>query len=283
MNEGERSMGYAIEVKPGKRVNLDKIDPREKGDLEKAEGKRRLKSLAKEISDLQELLYAASERSLLIVLQGMDTSGKDGVIRHALRNIEPLGCRVWSFKTPTPLELSHDFLWRIHAKVPELGMMTIFNRSHYEDVLIVRVKDLVPESAWRPRYDQINDFERLLTDSGTIVLKFFLYISKDEQEERLRDREREPEKAWKLSVDDWIERESWDDYMAAYQDVLSKCSTPDAPWYIVPADRKWFRNVAIADVIADRLRPFKDEWLQSLAERGEKERKALDKVRPAEK
>lgn len=276
-------MGYAIRVEPGTRVDLSTIDPSENGGLEKSTGQEQLEKLAQEMSDLQELLYAASEKALLIVLQGMDTSGKDGTIRHVFRTIEPLGCRVWSFKTPTPLELSHDFLWRIHAKVPEHGMMTVFNRSHYEDVLIVRVKELAPETIWRPRYGLINDFERLLTHSGTIVLKFFLHISKEEQEQRLRDREKEPEKAWKLSVDDWIERKSWDAYMAAYQDVLSKCSTPYAPWYIIPADRKWFRDVAIAQVIVETLRPFKDQWLESLAERGEKERKALDKVRPREK
>jgi PPK2 family polyphosphate:nucleotide phosphotransferase len=274
-------MAFAITVEPGSKVKLNKIDPGDTGNLSKEEALSKLDTLAPTIGELQELLYAAADRSLLIILQGMDTSGKDGTIRKVMRDVSPLGCRVWPFKVPTQLELSHDFLWRIHAKVPELGMMTIFNRSHYEDVLVPRVHHLVPEETWRRRYEQINNFERLLTDSGTIILKFFLHISKDEQEARLRAREANREKAWKLSTGDWVEREYWDAYMEAYQELLSRCSTSYAPWHIIPANKKWYRDVAIAETIVDALRGHKAEWLSALTERGQEEIKELDEVRPA--
>jgi PPK2 family polyphosphate:nucleotide phosphotransferase len=275
-------MGYALPVEPGSKVKLKKIDPGDTGDLSKEDGLSKVDTLAPAISDLQELLYAAADHSLLIILQGMDTSGKDGTIRKVMRNVSPLGCRVWPFKVPTPLELSHDFLWRVHAKVPELGMMTIFNRSHYEDVLVPRVHDLVSEETWHRRYDQINDFERLLAESGTIILKFFLHISEDEQENRLRAREANREKAWKLSTGDWVERQHWDAYMEAYEELLSRCSTSYAPWYIIPANKKWFRDVAIAETIVETLQGYKSEWLRALTKRGQAELKELESVRPAD-
>jgi PPK2 family polyphosphate:nucleotide phosphotransferase len=210
-------------------------------------------------------MYAAGKNSVLMILQGMDTSGKDGAIRAVMANLNPQGCRVESFKVPTSHELAHDFLWRIHRVTPELGIFGVFNRSHYEDVLVVRVHELVPEEVWKGRYDQINHFESLLASSGTIVLKFFLHISKEEQEERLRAREEEVGKAWKLSAGDWREREHWDAYQAAYEDALSKCSTDAAPWYIVPADRKWFRNLAITETLVETLRPYRDSWKEALA------------------
>ncbi|CAN5561958.1 polyphosphate kinase 2 family protein [soil metagenome] len=267
-------MPYAVRVKPGTRVDLSRIEPRQDGGLEKAVAKGRVDELAKELDDLQDMLYAAGDHSLLIVLQGMDTSGKDGTIKSVFRYVQPLGCRSWSFKMPTELELKHDFLWRVHQKAPELGIMTIFNRSHYEDVLVVRVKNLAPVDVWRARFEQINAFERLLADNGTIVLKFFLHISKEEQEERLLDREKEVDKSWKLSVGDWVEREFWPAYIEAYEDALSKCSTKYAPWFIVPSDRKWFRDLAVAEAVVDTLRPLRAGWMKSQNE--------LGKVRMAE-
>ena len=232
---------------------------------------------------MQALLYAASQNSLLIVLQGMDTSGKDGTVSSVLESVNPLGCRVWPFKTPTALELSHDFLWRVHDKVPERGMMTVFNRSHYEDVLIARVKELVPKSVWSKRYDQINEFEELLTESGTIILKFFLHISKEEQEERLLKREVDPEKAWKLSAGDWVERQYWDQYQAAYEAALTKCSTKAAPWTIVPADNKWYRDIAVAQWLVDTMEPYREGWLSSLEALGRTQLAEIELLREREK
>jgi PPK2 family polyphosphate:nucleotide phosphotransferase len=262
-------MPYAVRVKPGSRVDLSRIEPRQDGGMQKTEGKALAEGLSQELDELQDLMYAASTHSLLVILQGMDTSGKDGTIRSVFGCIDPLGCRTWPFKAPTELELSHDFLWRVHPKVPELGMMTIFNRSHYEDVVVVRVKNLAPVDVWRSRYEQINTFERLLAENNTIILKFFLHISKEEQEERLIAREQEVAKAWKLSVNDWKERESWPAYIEAYEDALSKCSTKQAPWFVVPADRKWFRDLAVAETIVDTLRPLKAGWTASLGALGE--------------
>nr|MBA3337890.1 polyphosphate kinase 2 family protein [Chloroflexia bacterium] len=230
---------------------------------------------------LQELLYAARMTSVLVVLQGIDTSGKDGAIRGVFADVNPQGCQVTSFKNPTPEDLDHDFLWRVHRNTPPLGMIGVFNRSHYEDVLVVRVKELIPAAVWRRRYDQINAFERLLNESGTIVLKFYLHISKEEQEKRLLAREQDVSKSWKLSAQDWVERRSWDEYIAAYEDALRKCSTETAPWIIVPANRKWFRNVAIAERIAGSLRPLRQSWLEALERRGDAEREAIKVARSA--
>ncbi len=255
----------AIRVEPGKKINLTKIETRYSGDLDRATAEARLEELTNELSDLQEMLYAADTHSVLVVLQGMDTSGKDGTIRKVFSKIEILGARMADFKTPSSLELAHDFLWRVHYRVPQRGDLVVFNRSHYEDVLIARVRNLVPEAVWSKRYRHINDFERLLADHNTIIVKFFLHISKDEQKKRLLEREQDVSKAWKLAPGDWYERPYWDAYMQAYEDALRECSTEYAPWYIVPADRKWFRNVAVAETLVATLRAYVPQWEQVLA------------------
>ncbi len=207
----------------------------------------------RELEGLQELLWARQKERLLVVLQGMDTSGKDGVIRQVFDGVNPLGVKVASFKAPTAQELGRDFLWRAHQHVPAAGEITIFNRSHYEDVLIVRVKSLVPESIWRKRYGQIREFEQLLAETGTTIVKFFLHISKDEQRQRLEERLEDETKQWKFDPRDLVEREHWDDYQSAYAEALAKTSTRDAPWFVVPADRKWFRNLVVAAVLVETL------------------------------
>jgi len=211
-------------------------------------------------------MSAAASQSMLVVVQGMDTAGKDGAIRDVFASVNPSHCRVASFKVPSATELAHDFLWRVHAQAPERGQIVIFNRSHFEDVLIVRVHDLVPSSTWSERYAQINAFEEILTRNDTIVVKFFLHISRAEQEMRLVEREADPLKSWKLSVNDWKERELWQPYQDAYADALSKCSTKNAPWYVVPADHKWFRNLAMAEVLVKTLEPFEKDWVRKLDE-----------------
>ncbi len=216
---------------------------------------------------------------MLVVLQGMDTSGKDGTIRHVLSRVNPQGCNVHSFKQPTAEELAHDFLWRVHKVAPAKGMMTIFNRSQYEDVLVVRVHNLVPQDVWSQRYKEIKHFEKLLATSGTIILKFFLHISNDEQKQRLQAREQDRDKAWKISASDWQERPYWDAYQEAYEDALSKCSTAEAPWYIVPANHKWYRNLAIAHTLVHTMRKYKDEWRSDLEERGRQELQQLQAMR----
>jgi PPK2 family polyphosphate:nucleotide phosphotransferase len=205
------------------------------------------------LAELQELLYAESKHAVLVVFQAMDAGGKDGSIEHVFSGVDPQGCTVTSFKTPTPLELAHDFLWRIHIAVPPRGMIGVFNRSHYESVLIERVKNLVPEKVWKYRYDHINEFERMLSEEGVTILKFFLNISKDEQKRRLESRLHDPQRQWKFNIGDLDERARWDDYMEAYQDALRKCSQEYAPWYVVPADRKWFRNWVISDILVKTL------------------------------
>jgi len=271
-------MKYVWKVDPGSRVKLKDYDPDYKeGDHDSAD--EELKDLSNELSDLQELLAAAQHQSVLVVLQGMDTSGKDGTIRHVLSHVNPQGCEVHSFKAPTQEELAHDFLWRVHKVTPAKGVMGIFNRSQYEDVLVVRVHDLVPEKVWSQRYAEINSFEQLLANSGMIILKFFLHISKDEQERRLLAREQDKDKAWKISSADWAERKYWDAYQEAYEDALSRCSTEDAPWYVVPANHKWFRNLAIAHTLAHVMRQYQDEWQSELEARGQQELEMLKKMR----
>jgi len=276
-------MSYAHLVKPGSSVLLKDLNPGEHAGLLKEEADAMRAELGKKVEDLQELMFAASMNSLLIVLQGIDTSGKDGSIRSILSFVNVQSCRVESFKQPTPLESSHDFLWRIHSKTPGNGGMTIFNRSHYEDLLVVRVHDIVPKSIWKKRFDQINQFEDLLSDSGTIILKFFLHISKDEQKERLLAREENADKSWKLSVGDWQERELWKKYEEAYNDVLSKCSTEAAPWRVVPANHKWFRDLAIMEAIEHALKPYKDDWHDHLKKIGVVRKKELEEFRATQK
>lgn len=269
-------MSYAHRVDGEGRIELKDFDPAENAGLKKEEGEEITARLVEELVELQELLYAARQRSVVVVLQGRDTSGKDGTIKHVFGPLNSQGCEVASFKVPTEDELAHDFLWRIHAQTPAVGHIKIFNRSHYEDVLVARVRNLVPEDVWRPRYRHINDFEYLLADSRTLVLKFYLHISKGEQEERLRKREADPTKFWKLSVGDWKERELWDDYTAAYEDAINLCHNERAPWFVVPADRKWFRNLAVAEALADALRPHREVWMRELEESGAREKKAIE-------
>ena len=243
-------------VRPDQKINLDQWDPGDTGDFDgdKGDGKDRLDDLNKSLEELQEMLYAESKHKVLIVLQGMDTSGKDGTIRHVFEGVNPQGVKVASFKVPTQEELDHDYLWRVHKRTPGRGEITIFNRSHYEDVLVVRVNELVPRPVWQRRYEQINAFEKTLAEEGTTILKFFLHISKKEQKERLLDRLQEPHKQWKFSLGDLKTRARWNDYQLAYQDVLNLTSTEWAPWYIVPTDKKWYRNLVVASVLVDTLK-----------------------------
>ncbi|HEY7116234.1 MAG TPA: PPK2 family polyphosphate kinase, partial [Tepidisphaeraceae bacterium] len=214
----------------------------------------------KKLDQLQEVLYAQSKFALLIVFQAMDAGGKDGAIEHIFSGVNPQGCSVTSFKVPSHLELAHDYLWRYHQAVPHKGMIGIFNRSHYEAVLVERVKEIVPKKVWSARYEQINEFEGMLADENTAILKFYLHISKDEQKDRLQARIDDPKKNWKFNPGDLEERQRWDDYMAAFQDALENCSTQDAPWYVIPSNRKWFRNWAISDIIVRRMKQLPLEF-----------------------
>jgi len=240
-------------IAPGATVRLAEWDPRDDGGLDRKAAEKQTKRLNKRLEELQELLYAEGKHKVLVVLQATDTGGKDGTIRHVFDGTNPQGVKVASFKKPTPQELAHDYLWRVHARTPGSGEIVIFNRSHYEDVLVVRVHDLVPEERWSRRYDHINAFERTLTDEGTTIVKFFLHISKAEQAERLQARLDDPTKHWKFSVGDLGERKRWDDYQAAFEEMLSRTSQPAAPWYVVPADRKWYRNLVVASVLVETL------------------------------
>jgi PPK2 family polyphosphate:nucleotide phosphotransferase len=216
--------------------------------------------LRDELIRLQTALYAEGTQKLLVVLQAMDAGGKDGTIRHTFKGVNPQGVRVTSFKKPSSEALAHDFLWRIHRAVPGRGTIGVFNRSHYEDVLVVRVSNIVPENVWRARYETINNFEKHLVDTGTTVLKFFLHISKGEQKERFQDRLDEPDKHWKFDQDDLAKREQWDEYQTAFQDMLNNCTTNHAPWYLIPGDQKWYRNLAIMRVMVDTLRKMDPQY-----------------------
>jgi len=248
---------------PAGKVKLLDFDPNYTGGFTKATARAEESKLEERLAELQERLYAGRQAALLIVLQGMDTAGKDGAIEHVFDVINPNGLRVANFKVPTSEELAHDFLWRIHKEAPEKGYIGIFNRSHYEDVLVVRVNKLVPESVWKARYEQINHFEHILAASGTRILKFYLHISKDEQKERLQARLEDPAKHWKFNVGDLKVREQWDDYMSAYEDALSNCNMPYAPWYIVPANKKWYRNLVITRTIVETLEQMNLQFPQS--------------------
>ena len=244
-------------VKPGQKLKLSRIPTDTLGPFKNKHDpavEKRLHKDAKELCQLQELLYAEQRRSVLVVLQAMDTGGKDGLLRHVVGPLDSRGVEVVSVKAQTETELAHDFLWRVHAHTPRKGQMTFFNRSHYEDVLAVRVMKLQPEEIWRQRFDHIAAFERLLSDEGTRVVKFFLHISRDEQRRRLKERLRDPAKHWKLSPEDLVARAEWKEYESAYEEALSRTSTDQSPWYIVPADRKWVRDVAVTRVLVDLLR-----------------------------
>jgi len=240
-------------VAPDSKIKLSDINPAGTHGVAKAAGAAQLQKNLERLSVMQYQLYAEARRSLLVVLQGIDAGGKDGTIRHVMSGLNPQGVDVTSFKVPEGAEKRHDYLWRIHLAVPEWGKIGIFNRSHYEDVLVVRVHNLVPKPVWRKRFDQINDFERMLADSGVRIVKFLLYISKEEQARRFRLRLEDKSKNWKFSPADLREREYWDQYMEAYDDVLRKCSTDCAPWYVIPANRKWFRNLAVSQILVETL------------------------------
>jgi PPK2 family polyphosphate:nucleotide phosphotransferase len=244
----------AYRVPPGERVRLADHDPGATGPYSsKKDVEAPLARCRERIADVQARLYAEHRRGLLVVLQAMDTGGKDGTIKGVFRGVNPQGCVVWSFKVPTDEERAHDFLWRYHRRAPERGLITIFNRSHYEDVIVPRVRRLAEESLWQTRYGVIRDFERGLAADGITIVKFFLHISKDEQRRRLERRLADPSRCWKFSAEDVHDRALWDDYQSAYQDALAATSADVAPWYVVPADRKWFRNLVIARTIADTL------------------------------
>jgi PPK2 family polyphosphate:nucleotide phosphotransferase len=253
----KRARGMArYRVEPGDDARLSRRDPADRAAFvgDKDAAREAVDRLNDELEELQDLLWARQKERLLVVLQGMDTAGKDGVIRQVFDGVNPSGVKVAGFKVPTSEELARDFLWRVHAKVPAAGEIVIFNRSHYEDVLVVRVRKLVPPAAWKKRFRQILDFERLLAETGTTILKFFLHISKDEQKARLEARLADEEKRWKFNPGDLAERQRWDAYQEAYEEAISRTSTAHAPWYVVPADRKWYRDYVIATVLVETLR-----------------------------
>jgi PPK2 family polyphosphate:nucleotide phosphotransferase len=243
-----------FKVKPGSRIKLKEIDPGFTGEHESQESAlNELEKCTKRLRELQHLLYAEGKRSMLICLQGLDASGKDGTIIHVLGAMNPQGTRVYSFKVPSKEETEHDFLWRIHKQTPARGEVAIFNRSHYEDVLVVRVHNLVSEDIWSKRFDAINQFEKNLADGGTHILKFFLHISPDEQLRRFEQRLEDPARLWKISESDYSERKLWDQYIKAYEAALSRTSANHAPWYIIPSNHKWFRNLAISEIVAKTM------------------------------
>ncbi len=272
-------MTYAYKITGNHPIKLKDFDPENDRGLTREEGEEKLAKLCEELTRLQELLYAASDHSVLVVLQGRDTSGKHGTIKTVMGPLNSLGCNVASFKVPTEKELAHDFLWRIHQHTPAKGEITIFNRSHYEDVLVVRVHHLAPQSVWSKRYEHINAFEKLLADSDTVILKFYLHISKKEQEERLLEREQDRTKYWKLSAGDWKEREYWNAYTRAYEEAINRCSTPHAPWFVIPANKKWFRNLAVAEAVVNALKPFEKDWLKKMDEIGKKAKAEIEEFR----
>ena len=242
-----------LRVKPGSRVRLADVDPNATHGRDKQHSASELEKGLARLTGLQDRLWAEQKHPVLIVLQGIDAAGKDGSVKHVMSAFNPMGCTVTSYKVPTPIELAHDYLWRVHQRVPGKGEIAIFNRSHYEDVLVVRVHDIVPKKVWSKRYDQINAFEELLTSSGTTILKFFLWIDRDEQKARFQDRLDDPDKRWKFRLGDFAERKLWDSYVAADEEMLRRTSTAAAPWYVIPANRNWFRNLALADIVADTL------------------------------
>jgi len=250
----------ALRVKPGSRVRLERIDAGATHGRDKTSAIAATTREMERLRSLQDRLWAEAKRSVLVVLQGIDAAGKDGTIAKVMEAFNPQGCPVSSFKVPTPEELGHDFLWRIHKRTPRKGEIGIFNRSHYEDVLVVRVHDIVPRKVWAARYDQINAFEDTLTKGGTTIVKFFLTIDREEQRQRFQDRVDDPKKRWKFSMGDLEERKLWDDYQAAFDEALSKTSTAAAPWYVIPANRNWFRNLAVATILADTIAELKPAY-----------------------
>ena len=245
-------------VKPGTKVKLSKWDPDETlGERKGPKAEKKLEKLVARLDELQYVLYAEKKHAILIVFQAMDAGGKDGTIRHVMSGLNPQGCSVTSFKQPSPEELAHDYLWRVHKAVPEVGFIGIFNRSQYEDVLIVRVHELVPKEIWSKRYDEINSFEKYLAENRVTIVKFYLHISEEEQKKRFYARLEDPDKQWKISQADYSERKYWDKYVKAYEDALTRCSTKDAPWYIIPGNKKWFRNLAVSHILVETLEELK--------------------------
>jgi PPK2 family polyphosphate:nucleotide phosphotransferase len=261
-----KQLSKELLVKPGSRIKLAGHDAADTLGIGKAAATAQLDKNLERLSVLQYLLYAEARRSLLVVLQGIDAGGKDGTIQHVMSGLNPQGVRVTSFKVPEGAEKRHDYLWRVHNAVPESGQIGIFNRSHYEDVLVVRVHSLVPKSVWSKRYAQINDFERMLSDNGTRIVKFLLYIDKEEQAKRFRERIDDKTKNWKFSPADVKEREYWDQYIDAFQDMLRQCSTECAPWYVIPANRKWFRNLAVSQVLREELEAMSLKFPKPMAD-----------------
>ena len=249
-----------LRVKPGSRVRLAKLDPRATFGWDKSAAAPELEKQLARLADLQDRFWAEAKRSVLVVLQGIDAAGKDGTINKVMEAFNPQGCPVTSFKVPSSEELAHDYLWRVHKAVPRKGEIGIFNRSHYEDVLVVRVHDIVPRKVWSKRYGQINDFEAMLSANGTTIVKFFLSIDRDEQRERFQARCDDPARRWKFAMGDLEERERWDDYQAAFDEALTKTSTDVAPWYVIPANRNWFRNLAVASILADTIAELKPSY-----------------------
>ena len=261
MAGNENPFGAQFLAKPGKKFDLSKIDPRDAGTFaDKDKAKAGIAEDAAAIDSLQNRLYAEGKRSLLVVLQGIDCAGKDGTVRAVFNTCGPIGVKVASFKAPSPEELAHDYLWRIHQVCPPRGYIGIFNRSHYEDVLVVKVKKYASPEAIEKRYTEINAFEQMLAQNGTTILKFMLHISKDEQAARLRDRIASPEKRWKFNPADLEDRAQWDDYMAAYETAVNRCSTQQAPWYVIPADRNWARNAAISRIVRETLERMNPQY-----------------------
>lgn len=249
-------------IDEGSKVDLDELDPDDDsafgGDKDEADAE--LDRVRDDIAELQERLYAEGKHKVLVVLQAMDTAGKDSTIRDVFKETSPNGVHTFSFGRPSDEELAHDYLWRIHHHTPAKGQIHIFNRSHYEDVLVVRVNELVPEKVWKRRYGHIKDFEQMLADEGTTILKFFINISKEEQRERLQERVDEREKNWKFDPGDLPVRARWDDYMSAYQDAIEKTSTKDAPWFVIPGNRRWYRKLAIAEIVREALRDLDPQF-----------------------
>lgn len=249
---------------PGKKVRLESMSAEPPKGMTREKAAKRLASLGQQLFELQDAMYGSKVHSVLVVLQGRDSAGKDGTIKHVVGCLNPRGVNVISFGVPTTEERQHDFLWRVHRHAPRLGEFSIFNRSHYEDVLVARVHRLVPRKLWKERFGHILDFEELLAEHGTIVLKYFLHITKKEQKKRLLEREEQPETAWKLNPNDWKERDYWDDYTEAYEDVISRTAAPHAPWTVVPANAKWYRNLVIAESLVDALRARRKDWEKKL-------------------
>jgi PPK2 family polyphosphate:nucleotide phosphotransferase len=274
-----RPQRYVELVDGKKRFRLSQLDTGETWGLDKEAARLHVASIEDEFRELADLLAYAASHSLLVIIQGRDAAGKDGCVRRILSFSNVQTVRVTAFKVPSAQELAHDYLWRIHKEAPQKGDLAIFNRSHYEDVVAVRVHDLVPKQIWQKRYAQINTFEEVLADANTIVVKFFLHISPDEQERRLLERENDSRKFWKLNPSDWIERDFWDETTEAYEDVFNKCSSSERPWHIIPSDKKWFRDVAVLETLVSILRPYRARWMAELEKIGETAKAEIAKAR----